>query len=421
MQKTVIENNVLGEKVIKAVHESGLNILVCEKKDFSSSFAIFGTKYGSIDTRFQKDGQSPITVPEGIAHFLEHKLFENEDCDAFVRFAKTGANANAYTSFDRTCYLFSCSDKFKDNLDILLDFVRSPYFTAETVKKEQGIIGQEIKMYDDVPDWCVFFNLIKSLYKNHPVKINIAGTVESISEITDELLYSCYNTFYNMSNMFLCIAGNVDADEILKTVQNTIPSSKPDGFTRLDFDETENIVTSYTEQKMAVSMPLFAFGIKLSPKENPTMRDILINEIALDVLVGSSSTLYRDLINEGFINKTFETEYFWGRGYSALLFQGQSKNPEKTAELIKSEIEALRNGIDKELFEVIKKDTLGKCITDWDNPEDIVSNLVDCVFVDGNPFAELEALEKITIDDIISCFKNINLELSALSVINPLE
>ena len=159
-----------------------------EKAGFNSSYAIFGTKYGSIDTTFSVNGEE-TTVPEGIAHFLEHKLFESEDGDAFSKYAKTGAYANAFTSFDRTCNLFSCSDKFYDNLDILLSFVQSPYFTEETVKKEQGIIGQEIRMYDDSPGWRVMFNMLTAMYRNHPVRIDIAGTVESIAEIDYDLLY----------------------------------------------------------------------------------------------------------------------------------------------------------------------------------------------------------------------------------------
>ena len=206
----------LGESYTKAVHSSGLEIYIMEKPQFSSCYAIFGTKYGSIDTEFSVDGKDTVRVPEGIAHFLEHKLFESEDGDAFNKYALTGASANAYTSFDRTCYLFSCSDKFYENLDILLNFVQSPYFTEATVSKEQGIIAQEIKMYDDSPAWRVMFNMLKTMFKKHPVSIDIAGTVESIAEIDAGLLYKCYETFYNPSNMFICIAGNVDTNAVLK-------------------------------------------------------------------------------------------------------------------------------------------------------------------------------------------------------------
>ena len=197
-----INNELLGDKYFEIDHKSGLKIFVYPKVNFSSSYAIFGTKYGSIDNCFKTEGDKVYTeVPEGIAHFLEHKLFESEELDAFARYAETGASANAYTTFDKTCYLFSCSANFSSSLEILLDFVTKPYFTPETVKKEQGIIGQEIKMTNDEPGWASLFTLLKAMYKHHPVQIDIAGTTESIAEITDELLYKCYNTFYSLNNM----------------------------------------------------------------------------------------------------------------------------------------------------------------------------------------------------------------------------
>ena len=190
-----IKSVALAERYYKVKHDSGLTIYVYPKEGYSSTYAIFGTKYGSINNCFKVDNGETVSVPDGIAHYLEHKLFESEDGDAFSRYAKTGANANAYTSFDKTCYLFSCTDNFEESLEILLDFVQSPYFTKETVAKEQGIIGQEIKMYDDSPSWRVMFNMLMNMYKTHPVRIDIAGTVESIAKITPEYLYTCYNTY----------------------------------------------------------------------------------------------------------------------------------------------------------------------------------------------------------------------------------
>lgn len=224
------------EGYLKTTLDSGLTVYLMEKSQYASSYAIFGTKYGSIDTRFSKDGGEEINVPEGIAHYLEHKLFESEDGDAFTKYAETGASANAFTSFDRTCYLFSCSDKFYENLDILLNFVQNPYFTAENVQKEQGIIGQEIRMYDDNPGWCVLFNLLKAMYINHPVRIDIAGTTESIAEINADLLYKCYETFYNPSNMFICIVGNIDIDKTLKQIESSVVDRRSVEITRGTFE-----------------------------------------------------------------------------------------------------------------------------------------------------------------------------------------
>ena len=190
MERTVIKSARLGQEMVKIKHPSGLTMLLCPMLGYSTAYATFTANVGSVDTGFKtQDDDAFVDVPEGIAHFLEHKMFENEDGDAFAKYAKTGASANAYTSFDKTAYLFACTDRFEESLEILLDFVRRPYFTKESVQKEQGIIGQEIRMYDDDGEWRVQFNLLQALYHNHPVRIDIAGTVESIAEIDDQLLY----------------------------------------------------------------------------------------------------------------------------------------------------------------------------------------------------------------------------------------
>ena len=222
MQKSVIKSSLLNKKFSLIKHSSGLNIFLYPMPGFSSNYAIFGTKYGSVDNAYLDDNGQKVDLPEGIAHFLEHKLFESEDGDAFSKYAKTGAYSNAYTSFDRTCYLFSCSNRFYDNLKILLDFVRSPYFTEATVNKEQGIIGQEIKMYDDMPNWRVMFNMLEGMFYTHPVRIDIAGTVQSIAKITDKTLYDCYNRFYNLSNMFLVLAGDFDEGQVLDFINKNL-------------------------------------------------------------------------------------------------------------------------------------------------------------------------------------------------------
>ena len=248
MNISEIKSERAGDSYYKIDHPSGLTVYVYPKEGYNSAYAIIGTKYGSVNTCFSLDGGEKITVPDGIAHYLEHKLFESEDGDAFARYAKTGASANAYTSFEKTCYLFSCTDKFDESFEILLDFVQSPYFTAETVAKEQGIIGQEIKMYDDSPDWRVMFNMLEKMYHHHPVKIDIAGTVESIAEITAEKLYQCYNTFYNLNNMALCVAGNVTVEQVLKTCDRMLKPCEKHTIENFFEDEPYEIVEPYVEQ-----------------------------------------------------------------------------------------------------------------------------------------------------------------------------
>ncbi len=410
------------EKCTVATHSSGLKVYLCEKKDFSANYAIFGTHYGSIDTEFSVGNGEMITVPEGIAHFLEHKLFEGKDGeDAFTKYATTGASANAYTSFDRTCYLFKCSDKFYDNLDILLNFVSSPYFTPETVEKEQGIIGQEIRMYDDSPGWCVLFNLLRALYVNHPVRIDIAGTVGSIAEITDKTLYDCYNTFYNPSNMFLCVCGNFDTQKVLKMVENTVKADKGDVINRGISNEPDSLVTDYTEQKMPVSMPLFVVGVKDNTvKYNHSVEHIITSELLLETVAGKISPLYDRLLKEGLIGSGFGSEFFHGHGYSALLFEGESKDPLKVKEAIVEEISKIaQNGVDEQLFEDARRKLYGHEIRIYNDVEDTVSSLVDCVMDGYPPFARLEALKNATPKDVTARAKSLDLKLTALSVIKP--
>ena len=421
MQKEVFESDI-GESYVKAVHPSGLKIYILEKPQYNSSYAIFGTKYGSIDTCFSVNGEK-VSVPEGIAHFLEHKLFESEDGDAFTKYAETGASANAFTSFDRTCYLFACSDRFYDNLAILLDFVQSPYFTAQTVSKEQGIIGQEIRMYDDSPDWRVTFNMLGAMYKNHPVKIDIAGTVESIAQIDDKLLYSCYNTFYNLSNMFICIAGNVNTEKVLAQINGALKPSEPVEITRIGCDEPDTVQKNFVSQKMAVAYPMFCLGFK-EPVSAPerTVKEKVATALLLEIIAGDASPLYKRLINAGLINDEFGFEYFTGHGYAAAMFEGESSDPEKVAAEIKAEIERIKtDGIDKKLFSAVRCGMYGDAVRSFNSVESITMNLVNCAMFDCGLFDELKYLKNITAEDVLKRLQLLDADKSVLSVIEPTE
>lgn len=419
MQKQVFESDI-GESYIKAVHPSGLKIYILEKPQYNSAYAVFGTKYGSIDTCFSVNGER-TQVPEGIAHFLEHKLFESEDGDAFTKYAATGAYANAYTSFDRTCYLFSCSDRFYDNLAILLDFVQSPYFTAETVQKEQGIIGQEIRMYDDSPDWRVMFNMLLAMYKNHPVRIDIAGTVESIAEIDDKLLYKCYNTFYNPSNMFICIAGNVNSEKVLSQINGAVKTNAPIEIERIGCDEPDEVVDSYVEQKLAVAQPIFCFGYKESmDKPERTVKEKVRTALLLEIIAGDSSPLYKKLINEGLINDEFSFEYFTGHGYSAVIFEGESADPKRVAEEIKAEVERLKtDGIDKKLFSAVRCGMYGEAVRSFNSVESIATQMVSCAMSDSGLFDELKYIKSATPEKVYKRLSLLDNSKTVLSVVNP--
>lgn len=398
-----ITNDLLKEEYYEIDHKSGLKIFVMEKPDYSGAFAMFGTRYGSVDTCFRLKGDESYTsVPEGIAHFLEHKLFESEELDAFERFNKTGANANAFTSFDRTCYIFQCSDNFNENLEILLDFVKAPYFTEETVQKEQGIIGQEIRMYQDDPDWQVLFNLLRGLYSNNPVRIDIAGTVESIAEINAELLYSCYRTFYNNSNMCLAVAGNVKAEDVVAIADKVLKIEEPVVFEQVIPEEPYEVAASYIEEKLGVESPKFAIGFKEKSEDIiPTPKKTLLYNLALEIISGKFSPLYTRLLDEGLINTAFGKEYFYGRGFAAVLFSGESKEPEKVRDEIVAEINRIKKeGINEDDFEICLKKKYGAEIYSYNDVNDLANNLCDAWMNFYGIFDNIELYKTITKEDV---------------------
>lgn len=417
-----VRNELLNERFYDIDHPSGLKILVMPKENYSSSYAIFATKYGSIDTMIQMSDGTFKEIPEGTAHFLEHKLFESEDLDAFERFSKTGASANAYTSFERTGYLFSCSANFKKNLEILLDFVQNPYFTQATVEKEQGIIGQEIDMYKDVPDWEVMFNCLRTMYHNLPIRIDIAGTHESIAQITAETLYGCYDNFYNLHNMVLAVAGNVSVDEVIEVADKVLKPVEGRMAQRKLIDEPHEVIDSYVEEKLSVATPQFMFGFKENwdTPERTTKEEITM-EILLDMISGQSSELYKRLFDGKLINNSFGYEYFTGFGYSCVLFAGESSDPKKVAQEIVAEIKKFREtGFEKSAFDRTKKKLYGRMIMGMNDVDGIANNMVVSYFAGEDVFADFEIYKTVTLDDVNELFtKTLDENYSVLSVINP--
>lgn len=415
------ESKELRERLYEIDHSSGLKIFVMPKANYKSTYAVFGTKYGSIDTCFKRSDQKEYTrVPEGIAHFLEHKLFESEELDAFTRYAETGASANAFTSFDKTCYLFQCSDRFADSLKILLDFVTHPYFTKETVEKEQGIIGQEITMYYDVPGWMSTFNLLRCLYKNHPVRIDIAGTVESISQITDKLLYDCYHTFYNLNNMALAVVGNVTPEEVIKVCDEMLKKSEDVTIERVFDEEPRDIVKSYEEYCLAVSMPVFSFGYKEACKTpQRTVQETVEMEILLEILAGETSNLYSSLFEKGLINSTFSKEYFTGNGYEAVIFEGESTDAKAVAQAIKEEVARLRKeGISDQEFESARRSLYGREIMSYNVTDDVANAVIGCYFAGYSIFDPLEVYKNVEKEDVEKLLsEKLDEKYSALSVV----
>ncbi|MFC0271367.1 EF-P 5-aminopentanol modification-associated protein YfmH [Metabacillus herbersteinensis] len=398
----------LQEEMYYEKMSNGLDVYVLPKKGFNKTYATFTTKYGSIDNHFATLGSEEIiTVPDGIAHFLEHKLFEKEDGDVFQLFSKQGASANAFTSFTRTAYLFSSTSNVDKNLETLIDFVQEPYFAEKTVEKEKGIIGQEINMYDDNPDWRLYFGLIQNLYHNHPVRIDIAGTIESIAKITKDSLYECYNTFYHPSNMLLFIVGPVDPEEILTQVREN--QAKKDYKDQPEIkrdvpDEPKEVFKPLEKLQMNVQSSKCLVGLKAS-NANRTGKELLKYELSMNVLLdmifGKSSENYNELYRSGLIDDTFSFDYTEEGGFGFAMIGGDTDRPDELADEIKKILlNAKNNGIQGELLASAKKKKIGAFLRAINSPEYIANQFTRYAFNEMNLFEVVPVLESLTKEDI---------------------
>ncbi len=425
MEKKIVRNERTGEQYTYVKHPTGLDIFIWKMEGYSTTHALFGTKYGSINTKFRTNNEPDfITVPNGIAHYLEHKLFENEDCDVFSLYAKTGASANAYTSFDKTCYLFSCTDNVYDSLEILLSFVQDPYFTEETVRKEQGIIGQEIRMYDDNAGWRVFFNMLQGMYHEHPVKIDIAGTVESIAQINADLLYKCYYAFYNLNNMVLSIAGNVDEDKVLELCDKLLKNNDNPGLETAFEPEPDTVCQQEVVQKLEIAIPMFNIGFKAKPESGrEAVRAEIETNFVLSLLADESSVFYKKLYDEGIINSSFSSEVFRGDGYFCSIFGGESRDPRLVKDKLIEEIQRCKKeGLDKERFDIIKKSYYGALIRDLNDAEAIATTMINAGMEKISAFDVIETVANVTFEDVSKRLeKQFNTENVTISIIEPID
>ncbi|MFT4413631.1 EF-P 5-aminopentanol modification-associated protein YfmH [Fredinandcohnia humi] len=387
---------------------NGLNVYILPKKGFNKTYATFTTKYGSVDNKFVPLGKTELTtVPDGIAHFLEHKLFEKEDGDVFQDFSKQGASANAFTSFTRTAYLFSSTSNVEQNLETLIDFVQSPYFTEKTVEKEKGIIGQEITMYDDNPDWRLYFGVIENMYKNHPVKIDIAGTIESISKITKDLLYECYETFYHPSNMVLFVVGPVDPEKILtqiKTNQAKKDYKDQPKIERYFDDEPAEVDQKKKVLEMNVQSSKCMVGVKaVDPHRsgNDLLKQELSINIILDWLFGKSSDHYQKLYDEGLIDDTFSFDYTEESGFGFAIIGGDTDNPDELSSRLRNIMLSTKNSpITEEQLGRIKKKKIGAFLRSLNSPDYIANQFTRYAFNDMNLFDVVPVMEALTVEDL---------------------
>ena len=425
----IYENKRLGEKYYSIRHKSGLAVYIFPK-DLTTSYALFGTSYGSLDNTFRTDKNTDFTeVPDGIAHFLEHKMFECEDGeDLFEKFARTGASANAYTSYLHTMYLFSCTENFKESLEILLEGVTHPYFTEENVAKEQGIIAQEIRMYEDNVHDALFQGLIQSMYKANNVRIPVAGTVESIAKITPEILYKCYNTFYDLSNMALCVCGNVDPDDVIsvcdkvlkKAKDITIESVKHSG------DEPAEVASPRFTRKMQLAKPIFAIGIKdidISKNASERLKKRVVMETMSECLFGQSSQLSISLYESGMIRNPLSYYVDHNRDFSFIELRGESDSPEEVFAKFKEYIENMKsNGIDGETFTRVLRSSYGELIGIFDSVTSIADEFLSFIMEGYDIFDYLGEFEKITLDDVNAALRSMfDEKYYALATVFPQE
>ncbi len=397
------ECNLSGEVYYRFVTKAGYPVTVIPKPGHSKIYAMFGTNYGSMDTVCKPiDGADSFVIPDGTAHFLEHKLFEGEKEDAFTRYSRTGANANAFTSCDKTVYLFSCTERFEESFEILLDFVAHPYFTEETVAKEQGIIGQEIKMYDDDPDWRVMMNVMQAMFHNNPARIDTAGTVESIAQITPEMLYACYNTFYNPSNMGIVVCGDIDPIKVQLLCERYLEQRPTAPVKRELTIEPDAVKIKRVVEKRAVSKPQFLIGYK-DPEASigaVAVKKEAMSEILLDMLWGHSSDFYGNLYQAGLINQEFSVGYYGGYGFGASLIGGEAEDPDAILEQVRITLsEAKRNGLDADSFRRAKNKIYGRNMRKLNSVENTAMTFIDLDFL-GVDFSEyMDIYRSVTLQD----------------------
>lgn len=425
----VKENKMLDEKHFMFKHKTGLDVYVFPKK-LTSSYAIFATKYGAVDNKFKLSTDKDFTcVPDGIAHFLEHKMFECEGGgDAFELYAKTGANANAYTSNTMTAYLYSCTEKFYDSLEILLDVVTHPYFTDANVKKEQGIIGQEIRMYDDHPGARLEKGLLCALYEKNKMRIDVAGTIESIAEITPEILYKCYNTFYNLHNMVLVVCGDVDVEKTKATCDKMLKDASELTVVRAydDDDEPSSVYMKRSECKLHVSKPMFAIGIKdtdISNDAKERMKKAYAVEILNEMLFSQSSVFYNELYEKNLISPDLSSGYEHTTRCSFNQVSSESDDPEAVYDYFVKYIEnAKKNGLDKEAFELAKRTVYASNIKSFDSTEEIANNMVYNLFDGADILDAPDVIDSVTFEYVSKLLCDMyKEEFYAMSVVDPIE
>jgi len=415
----------LNETLYREVLPNGLPVCVVPRPGFTKKLAYFITDFGAIHTRFTLNGEE-MTVPDGIAHFLEHKMFDLPGRDATAEFAALGARPNAFTSYDVTAYYFSCTENFAPALKLLLELVSTPYFTEESVQKEQGIIGQEIGMYEDNPDSRSFEMLMQNMYRSHPVSIPILGTRESIGRITPQNLYDCHKAFYRPGNMLLCVVGDVDPQEVRNIALENLPATDETRVSRKESWPEEMIpVSDYSEKAMEVAMPMFQLGFKCEPPGNgeEAVRQEAIGDLAAEALFGESSPLYLKLYEEGVIDGSFGGGFETIDGMAVLLASGDSEEPDRVREeILKQAVILAETGISQENFLRMKRSAMGRRIRDLDSFDSTCFRICAYHFSKYDYFRFPEIYQNIEASDILAFIKKVvTPDRASLCVIHPIQ
>lgn len=419
MQKEIIENKNINEKMYKYILDNGMKVLIIPKENTNKKYVIWGTKFGSIDNHFiEPVNKREVKVPDGVAHYLEHKMFEQKSgVDSLYTLMALGLDANAYTTNDHTAYLFSGCENFYKGLDELMDYVQNPYFTDQNVEKERGIIGQEIGMYDDDPFWKLYLNTMKCLYKNNPITLDIAGTVESISKITKEILYDCYTTFYHPSNMTMCISGNFNPDELIEEVKKRlIPHEKVGKIIRIYPEYENDINEKRKEATMKINMPMFMIGYRDFAKDEDKIKKDVAQKIIYNSILGKCSKVYNEMYEKGLLFHEIDFEYEFSDEYAHTMLSGETKNIDEVYEIITNALENIE--ISKEDFERSKKRLYGEYVGSFEDVEDVGRMVLADSMKGINSFDYITEINNITLEECKKIQKQIfKKEKAVLSIV----
>ena len=416
----------LDETLYSGVLENGLTVAVVPRKGFTKKLAYFVTDYGSIHTDFTLEGKEYRT-PAGVAHYLEHKMFDLPgDRDVSAEFASMGAMTNAFTSFDLTAYYFSCTENFDDCLRLLLEFVSTPYFTEESVEKERGIIDQEIGMNLDAPESVIFENLTRALYRNHPIRVPILGTSETIRQITPEILHACHRAFYTPGNMLLCVIGDVDAESVAEIAREVLGTEAKEVGKKVScWPEEMTCEEGEVEASMEVAMPMFDMAFKCRSLEygDEAIRREMIADLAAEALFGESSELYLKMYEEGLIDSSFGGGFETVDGCSMLLCSGDSNDPRGVRDAIIAQAQKLAaEGISEESFLRMKRSAFGRRIRGLDSFDSTCFRICAYHFSKFDYFRFPEIYRSIGPREITDFLgESVKRENCSLSVINPLK